>query len=112
MSKLALLGGEKIRTKKFPPYDVIGKEEELAVKRVLDSKVLSGSKRHKSSSDRKKTVTGGLVCRFVYSSSSAPDMFSADAFRQAVMFGLEVVVWLMKSGPFPSESRQCPLTGV
>lgn len=41
MSKLAILGGDKIRINKFPPYSVIGNEEELAIKRVMDSQVFS-----------------------------------------------------------------------
>lgn len=41
MSKLAILGGKKVRTKKFPPYMPIGKEEERAVRRVLRSGILS-----------------------------------------------------------------------
>lgn len=41
MNQLAINGGEKIRTKKFPSYQAIGKEEEKAVLRVLKSGVLS-----------------------------------------------------------------------
>jgi len=41
MSKLAINGGSKIRTKKFPPYRTMGKEEKQAVCRVIDSGVLS-----------------------------------------------------------------------
>lgn len=41
MSKLAINGGEKTRTKKFPSPNSIGSEEHEAVKRVLDSGVLS-----------------------------------------------------------------------
>lgn len=41
MSKLAINGGPKVRTKKFPAYTPIGKEEERAVKRVFRSKVFS-----------------------------------------------------------------------
>lgn len=41
MPKLALLGGQKIRTKKFPAYRVIGKEEEAAVARVFSSGIFS-----------------------------------------------------------------------
>lgn len=39
--KLAIHGGEPIRTKPFPAYRVIGAEEKTAVNRVLDSNVLS-----------------------------------------------------------------------
>ncbi len=41
MGKLAINGGEKVRKTKFPPYAVIGKEEEKSVKKVLSSGVLS-----------------------------------------------------------------------
>jgi perosamine synthetase len=41
MSKLAINGGPKIRQAKFPPYRVIGAEEKAAVRRVLDSGILS-----------------------------------------------------------------------
>ncbi len=41
MAKLAINGGSKVCTSKFPNYRTVGKEEELAVKRVLDSGILS-----------------------------------------------------------------------
>ncbi len=41
MSKLALFGGPKVRTKLFPAYRTIGQEEEIAVVEVLRSGVLS-----------------------------------------------------------------------
>lgn len=41
MSKLAILGGEPVRTKLFPAYNTIGEEEKAAVMRVLDSGNLS-----------------------------------------------------------------------
>lgn len=41
MSKLAFLGGEKLRSTPFPPYNTIGVEEEEAVLRVLRSGKLS-----------------------------------------------------------------------
>ncbi len=41
MSKLALLGGDPVRTTPFPAYEVIGAEEKKAVQEVLDSGVLS-----------------------------------------------------------------------
>lgn len=41
MSKLAIFGGQPMRTKKFPAYRVIGEEEKKEVIRVLDSGVLS-----------------------------------------------------------------------
>ena len=41
MSKLAINGGEKVRTRLFPAYKVIGEEEIAAVKNVLESGVLS-----------------------------------------------------------------------
>ena len=42
MSKLAILGGSKVRTKPFPKYNTIGEEEKKAVIEVMDSGVLSG----------------------------------------------------------------------
>lgn len=41
MSKLALLGGEPVRTEPFPAYTVVGEEEKRAVSAVIDSGVLS-----------------------------------------------------------------------
>ncbi len=41
MSKLALLGGKKVRPELFPAYKVIGEEEKAAVDRVISSGVLS-----------------------------------------------------------------------
>lgn len=41
MNKLAINGGEKLRTEPFPAYNTIGKEEEEAVLRVLRSGKLS-----------------------------------------------------------------------
>jgi len=41
MSKLAINGGKKLRTKKFPSSNTIGKEEKIAVGRVIKSGVLS-----------------------------------------------------------------------
>lgn len=41
MPKLALLGGEKVRNKKFPAHKVIGREEEDAVSRVFASGIFS-----------------------------------------------------------------------
>lgn len=41
MSKLAINGGRPLRTKLFPAYHVIGKEEKKAANRVLDSGILS-----------------------------------------------------------------------
>jgi dTDP-4-amino-4,6-dideoxygalactose transaminase len=41
MPRLALLGGEKVRTAKFPAYRPIGKEEQKAVERVFQSGVFS-----------------------------------------------------------------------
>lgn len=41
MSKLALFGGPKVRTKLFPAHRTIGREEELAVIEVMRSGVLS-----------------------------------------------------------------------
>ena len=40
--KLAIHGGKPVRSKLFPPYRVIGDEEKEAVKRVMDSGILSG----------------------------------------------------------------------
>lgn len=40
-TKLAILGGEAVRTKPFPPYNTIGEEEKRAVNEVLDSGNLS-----------------------------------------------------------------------
>lgn len=40
-SMLAIFGGKPVRTKKFPGYKVIGKEEQAAVRKVLDSGKLS-----------------------------------------------------------------------
>jgi hypothetical protein len=40
-TKLAILGGNKIRTKPFPAPNTIGNEEKKAVMSVLDSGVLS-----------------------------------------------------------------------
>ena len=42
MSRLALLGGEPVRRKEFPPRVCMGPEEKKAAMRVLDSDVLSG----------------------------------------------------------------------
>ena len=42
MSKLALLGGAKVRPDTLPLYNTIGEEEKAAVMEVLDSGVLSG----------------------------------------------------------------------
>ena len=42
MSKLAILGGEPIRTIDFPNRKSMGDEEKQAALRVLDSDVLSG----------------------------------------------------------------------
>ena len=39
--KLAIHGGAKVRTKPFPSYNVIGREEKEAANKVLDSGVLS-----------------------------------------------------------------------
>lgn len=39
--KLALLGGEKVREKPFPPHPIIGEEEKRAVMEVLESGKLS-----------------------------------------------------------------------
>ena len=41
MSQLALLGGKPIRTKPFPAYKVIGKDDEFAVAKVMQSGILS-----------------------------------------------------------------------
>ncbi|MBX2860697.1 MAG: DegT/DnrJ/EryC1/StrS family aminotransferase [Vampirovibrio sp.] len=41
LSKLALHGGSKVRTKPFPPYKTIGDEEKTAVDQVMDSGILS-----------------------------------------------------------------------
>lgn len=41
MEKLALLGGEKVREKPFPPHPIIGDEEKRAVMQVLESGRLS-----------------------------------------------------------------------
>lgn len=41
MSVLAINGGEKVRTRLFPAYRVIGKEEQQAVAEVLESGILS-----------------------------------------------------------------------
>lgn len=41
MPELALLGGKKVRTEKFPAYRVIGQEEEKAVSRVFASGIFS-----------------------------------------------------------------------
>jgi len=41
MSKLAIHGGNPVRTKPFPAYNTIGEEEKRAVMQVLDSGVLS-----------------------------------------------------------------------
>lgn len=41
MSVLAINGGEKVRTKLFPAYRVIGEEEQQAVAKVLESGILS-----------------------------------------------------------------------
>ena len=41
MNKLAIHGGKPVRTKLFPGYNVIGKEEKQAVRKVLDTGVLS-----------------------------------------------------------------------
>ena len=41
VEKLALLGGEKVREKPFPPHPIIGDEEKRAVMRVLRSGKLS-----------------------------------------------------------------------
>lgn len=41
MAILAIKGGKKVRTKKFPAYRPIGKEEERAVKKIIRSGILS-----------------------------------------------------------------------
>ncbi len=41
MLKLAINGGTKVRTKKFPADNIIGKDEHAAVQKVLDSGILS-----------------------------------------------------------------------
>lgn len=41
MSILAIKGGEKVRSKMFPPYRTIGSEEQQAVERVIRSGILS-----------------------------------------------------------------------
>lgn len=41
MSKLAIMGGDPVRTEPFPAYRTIGEEEKRAVMEVLDSGVLS-----------------------------------------------------------------------
>lgn len=41
MSILAINGGKKVRTKKFPAYMTIGKEEERAISRIIKSGILS-----------------------------------------------------------------------
>jgi len=41
MSKLAVHGGEKVRSRKFPAYLTVGDEEKNAAARVIDSGVLS-----------------------------------------------------------------------
>ena len=41
MPKLAINGGLKVRNTIFPPYNVIGEEEEKAVKRVFESGIFS-----------------------------------------------------------------------
>lgn len=41
MSKLAVLGGPKVRTEKFPPYKPIGQEELERAKKVFESSVFS-----------------------------------------------------------------------
>lgn len=41
MSKLAINGGQPVRTEPFPPYVTIGEEEKQAVAEVLESTVLS-----------------------------------------------------------------------
>lgn len=42
MSKLAILGGDPVRKKAFPERKTMGDSELIAVKRVLDSDILSG----------------------------------------------------------------------
>lgn len=41
MSKLAIFGGQPVRTKKFPSYRIVGEDEKVAVSRVIDSGILS-----------------------------------------------------------------------
>ena len=41
MSKLAILGGEKVRKEKFPPYKPIGKEELKHAEKVFESSIFS-----------------------------------------------------------------------
>ncbi len=41
MGKLAINGGQKVRSKKFPAYKVIGEEERSAVSQVFDSGIFS-----------------------------------------------------------------------
>ncbi len=41
MDQLAIYGGNKIRTKKFPAYNVIGQEEKEALGNLVDSGILS-----------------------------------------------------------------------
>jgi hypothetical protein len=41
MTKLAINGGNPIRTEKFPIYHAMGEEEKQAVMEVMDGKVLS-----------------------------------------------------------------------
>ena len=41
MKKLAIHGGTPVRTKLFPAYNVIGNEEKEAVKRVMETGILS-----------------------------------------------------------------------
>lgn len=41
MERLAILGGEPVINKKFPPYRSLGKEEEVAVAEIMQSGVLS-----------------------------------------------------------------------
>lgn len=42
MPSLALLGGKPVRTRPYPDYNTIGKEEKDAVMQVMDSGILSG----------------------------------------------------------------------
>ena len=42
MSKLALFGGQKIRTNSFEPQQDFGEEEKKLLLEVIDSKILSG----------------------------------------------------------------------
>ena len=41
MSKLAVNGGNKVRTELFPAYRIMGEEEKVAVNKVIDSGILS-----------------------------------------------------------------------